>query len=69
MLAMVREEVSAMIALPYRPGDVHGTRLLTLLPEKLTIDGKIAPERRRRAAPVLVELVGDDVPQDGHRLS
>jgi inner membrane protein len=40
--------VGPMIALPYRPGDVHGTRLLTLLPEKLTIDGKIVPEQRRR---------------------
>ena len=37
-----------MVTLPYRPGDVHGTRLLTLLPDKLSIDGKIVPEQRRR---------------------
>jgi len=40
--------VGPMIALPYRPPDVHGTRLLTLLPEKLTIDGAVVPERRWR---------------------
>jgi inner membrane protein len=40
--------VGPMIVLPYRPGDVHGSRLLTLLPEKLTIDGKLVPEQRRR---------------------
>jgi inner membrane protein len=40
--------VGPMVSLPYRPGDVHGTRLLTLLPEKLTIDGKVTPEQRRR---------------------
>jgi inner membrane protein len=40
--------VGPMIALPYRPPDVNGTRLLTLLPEKLSIDGKVVPEQRRR---------------------
>ncbi len=40
--------VSPMVTLPYRPGDVNGTRSLTLLPEKLSIDGKIVPEQRRR---------------------
>ncbi len=40
--------VGPMIVLPYRPGDVHGSRPLTLLPEKLTIDGKLVPEQRRR---------------------
>jgi inner membrane protein len=40
--------VGPMIALPYGPPDVHGTRLLTLLPEKLSIDGKVVPEQRRR---------------------
>jgi inner membrane protein len=44
----VQTVVGPMIALPYRPPDVHGTRLLTLLPEKLSIDGKVVPEQRRR---------------------
>ena len=36
------------IVLPYRPVDGQTTSSLRLLPEKLTVDGRIAPERRRR---------------------
>jgi inner membrane protein len=37
-----------MIVLPYRRAEGHFVSLLTLLPEKLTIDGRIVPEQRRR---------------------
>jgi inner membrane protein len=37
-----------VIVLPYRRTEGHTTSLLTLLPEKLAIDGRIMPERRRR---------------------
>jgi inner membrane protein len=40
--------VGPMIVLPYRPADGNWTRALTLLPEQLSIDGKIVPEQRRR---------------------
>lgn len=36
------------IVLPYRPADSQTTSSLRLLPEKLTVDGRIAPEQRRR---------------------
>jgi inner membrane protein len=40
--------VGPMIMLPYRPANSSWTRALTLLPDKLSIDGKVAPEQRRR---------------------
>lgn len=40
--------VGPTIVLPYRPADGNWTRALTLLPEQLSIDGKIVPEQRRR---------------------
>lgn len=40
--------VGPMIVLPYRPADGNWVRALTLLPEQLSIDGKIVPEQRRR---------------------
>jgi inner membrane protein len=40
--------VGPMIALPYRPANSSWTRALTLLPEKLTIDGNVMPAQRRR---------------------
>jgi inner membrane protein len=40
--------VGPMIVLPYSATTGAWTRAATLLPEKLTIDGKLAPEQRRR---------------------
>src|SRR5262249_23675015 len=40
--------VGPMIVLPYKPANSSWTRALTLLPERLAIDGKVAPEQRRR---------------------
>lgn len=40
--------VGPMMVLPYRPADGNWTRALTLLPEQLSIDGKVVPEQRRR---------------------
>src|SRR5437899_7367812 len=40
--------VGPMVSLPYKPANSSWTRALTLLPEKLTIDGKVVPEQRRR---------------------
>jgi inner membrane protein len=40
--------VGPMIVLPYRPASGQWTRALTLLPEQLSIDGRIVPEQRRR---------------------
>jgi inner membrane protein len=37
-----------MIVVPYRRVDGQAVSLLTLLPEKLAIDGRIVPEQRRR---------------------
>jgi len=37
-----------MIVLPYRPASANWTRALTLLPERLSIDGKVMPQQRRR---------------------
>ena len=40
--------VGPMIVLPYTAATGAWTRAATLLPEKLTIDGKVVPEQRRR---------------------
>jgi len=40
--------VGPMIVLPYRPASGTWVRALTLLPEQLSIDGKIVPQQRRR---------------------
>ena len=40
--------VGPMIVLPYTPATSTWTRAVTLLPEKLAIDGKVVPEQRRR---------------------
>jgi inner membrane protein len=40
--------VGPMIVLPYRPAEGNWVRALTLLPEQLSINGKIVPEQRRR---------------------
>jgi inner membrane protein len=40
--------VGPMIVLPYKPASTTWTRALTLLPERLAIDGKVVPQERRR---------------------
>jgi inner membrane protein len=40
--------VGPMVFLPYKPANSSWTRALTLLPEKLTIEGNIMPAQRRR---------------------
>ena len=40
--------VGPMIVLPYKPASSTWTHALTLLPERLAIDGKIMPQQRRR---------------------
>lgn len=40
--------VGPMIVLPYKPASASWIRALTLLPERLVIDGKILPQERRR---------------------
>ena len=40
--------VGPMIVLPYKPASASWVRALTLLPERLVIDGKIVPQERRR---------------------
>ena len=40
--------VGPMIVLPYRPASGNWTRALTLLPERLSVDGKVVPQQRKR---------------------
>lgn len=40
--------VGPMMVLPYKPASASWIRALTLLPERLAIDGKILPQERRR---------------------
>ncbi|HSH99041.1 MAG TPA: cell envelope integrity protein CreD [Reyranella sp.] len=40
--------VGPMIVLPYRPASGNWTRALTLLPDRLSIDGKVMPQQRKR---------------------
>jgi len=40
--------VGPMVSLPYRPANTTWTRALTLLPDRLVIDGNLMPSQRRR---------------------
>jgi inner membrane protein len=54
--------VGPMIVLPYRPASGNWTRALTLLPDRLSIDGSVQPQQRRRGLfPITVYTASLDV--------
>jgi inner membrane protein len=51
--------IGPMVSLPYKPANSSWIRALTLLPERLVINGKVVPEQRRRGLFVVTVYTAD----------